>query len=215
MQITVFGASGKVGRLVVHGALARGYKVVAFVHSHDPFEKTDKLKVVKGDIYRGQDVAKALKGSRVVVSCLGSWGRKTASGNRNVLTSAMLEILPAMKTQKIERIVTLTGSGALAPNATPSRAHRWFMRLTAPFPAGKVFKDGETHMKLLQGSGLAWTTVRSPLMNNKNNAKYKLNGGNGNHYQTISRQAVASAIVDQLESLKWLHKAPVISRAKK
>lgn len=214
MQITVFGASGKVGRLVVQGALERGYKVVAVVHKHDPFEKTDKLRVVKGDIYSGQDVTKAIKGSRVLVSCLGSWGRKTPSGNRNVLTSAMLEILPAMKAQKIERIVTLTGSGALAPDAPRTWAHRWFMRLMTPFPAGKVFRDGEDHMKLLRGSGLAWTTIRSPIMNNRHGNSYALGTGNGNHYLTISRQAVANAMLDQLESLQWLHQAPVIRRAK-
>jgi putative NADH-flavin reductase len=214
MQITVFGASGKIGRLVVAEALARGYKVVAVVHKHNPFEKADRLKVMQGDIYSGRDVAKALKGSRVVVSCLGSWGRKTATGNRNVLTAAMLEILPAMKSQNIERIVTLTGSGALAPDAPRTRAHRWVMRLLAPFPAGKVFRDGEEHMKLLRGSGLAWTSIRSPLMNNMDGDGYKLSDGNGNHYLTISRQAVAHAVVDQLESLEWLQKAPVISRTK-
>lgn len=214
MQITVFGASGKVGRLVVEEALSRGYKVVAVVHKHNTFEPTTNLRVVQGDVYNGADVAKAIKGSRVIVSCLGSWGRKTKQGNRNVLTAAMLQILPAMKAQKIERIITLTGSGALAPSVKQGRAHRWFMRLMAPFPAGKVFRDGEQHMRLLQASGLAWTTIRSPIMNRRKKPEYALGERGANHFRTISRQAVAHAMLDQVQNLQWLHKAPIIKPAK-
>ena len=90
--MTVFGASGKVGRLVVMQALKRGYSVVAFVHSHDPFVATTNLRVVKGDIYNADDVGKALKGSEAVISALGSWGTK----NRNVLSSAMKVVIPDM-----------------------------------------------------------------------------------------------------------------------
>src|SRR4051812_42365964 len=100
MQVTVFGASGKVGRLVVAEALQRGYSVKAFVHSRNPFEDSPKLKVVKGDVYDSDDVAKALRGSDAVISCLGSWGSK----RRDVLSSAMRMIIPAMTEQKIGRI---------------------------------------------------------------------------------------------------------------
>lgn len=209
MQITVFGASGKVGSLVVEEALRRGYTVVAFVHSHDLFSPSGKLIVIKGDIYDSADVAGALKGSDAVISCLGSWG----TSKRNVLTAGMQAIVPVMVEQKIKRIVTLTGSGAVDPNMLPSSSHKALMRLLAPFPAGKVFGDGEKHMRLLAESDLDWTTIRSPIMNNFGKSTYQLGSKPQGPLATINRKAVATCMLDQLEIKENIHSAPIIRRA--
>lgn len=206
MTITVFGASGKVGRLMVAEALRRGLNVRAFVHSQNPFDDTAGLTVIRGDIYRGDDIAKALDGADAVVSCLGSWG----TPRRNVLTAAMRSIIPAMQQLGITRIITLTGSGALAPDKRPSALHRLFMRLLAPLPAGKVFADGEQHMKLLAASDLAWTTVRSPVMRSGIDPQYELAGSGGAPIPRVNRSAVVAAMLDQLASRDWLRQAPVI-----
>jgi putative NADH-flavin reductase len=208
MQITVFGASGKVGRLVVAEALRRGLQVRALVHSHNPFDEMPGLTVLIGDIYRAEDISQALKGADVVVSCLGSWG----TVKRNVLTTAMEAIIPTMQEQKITRIVTLTGSGALT-HRKPNIFHRALMALLAPLPAGKVFADGEQHMRLLAESGLEWTTIRSPLMNNLDGTGYRLTARMGNHLRTISRVAVANCLLDQLDSDEWLRQTPIIRRS--
>ncbi len=119
-QITVFGASGKVGRLVVAELLGRGHNVVAFVHSQKLTEKdfvrdsvhdakaTKNIRIVQGDIYNAVQVAAALSGSQAVISVLGSWGTK----RKDILCSAMRAIIPAMEQQHIQRIVSLTGHDA-------------------------------------------------------------------------------------------------------
>jgi putative NADH-flavin reductase len=215
MKIVVFGASGKVGRVVVRQALARGYEVVAFVHKNNPFGTEPDLEVCQGDIYRGEDVQKALEGCDAVVSCLGSWGRKTPEGNRNVLSSAMAQIIPAMREQNISRIMTLTGAGAAPPDRELSVFHRLIMKLLAPFPAGKVFADGERHMHLLIDSGLDWTTIRSPIMNDRQGTGYTLKLVNGSALPMVGREAVAASMLDQLESSEWSGKAPALFRDKK
>jgi putative NADH-flavin reductase len=209
MTITVFGASGKVGRLVVVEALKRDMTVRAFVHSHDPFDEHANLTVMKGDIYRSDDVARALAGADAVISCLGSWG----TAKRNVLTAAMRTIVPAMQSHKITRIVSLTGSGAASPGRKPNLLHRLLMGSIAWTPAGKVFADGERHMRVLADSGLQWTTIRSPIMNNLDGTGYRLTARIGNHFRTISRRAVAACLLDQLQSTDWLRQAPVIRRS--
>lgn len=208
MRITVFGASGKVGSLVVEEALRRGHTVVAFVHNRDLFVPNNKLIVQKGDVYNATDVAKAVQGSDAVVSCLGSWG----TPKKNVLSAAMRAIIPAMRTQKITRIVTLTGSGAIAPGVQPSAGYKLMMQIVQPFPAGLVFHDGEEHMRLLAASGLTWTTLRSPIMNNMGSAAYKLDARAALPLATIKRQAVANALLDQLDSDEFLVSAPIIHR---
>jgi putative NADH-flavin reductase len=208
MQITVFGASGKVGSLVVEQALRRGYRVVAFVHNHSLFAPSGKLSIRKGDIYNAPDVVAALKGSDAVVSCLSSWG----TPGKDVLTSAMRTIIPAMVEQKIKRIVTLTGSGANEPGNNPSVSYKLMLQVLAPFPAGKVFCDGEDHMKLLADSNLRWTTIRSPVMNNRGTDGYELNLKAGSPLTTIKRAAVATALLDQIDAANFLHQAPIIHR---
>jgi putative NADH-flavin reductase len=207
MQITVFGASGKVGTLVVEEALRRGFTVTAFIHRRNLFAPSGNLAIVQGDIYNSTDVAKALRGSQAVVSCLGSWG----TPKKNVLASAVQAIIPAMHEHKIQRIITLTGSSALEPGASPQLTHRLLLRLLAPFPAGKVFYDGEEHMRLLAQSGLDWTTVRSPVMNNIGKA-YTLNLRPANPWETITRTSVAKALLDQIQSSDFRAAAPVIHR---
>lgn len=196
------------GSRVVELALKRGYKVVAFVHNHDLFVPDNSLVVKKGDIYDAEKVAAALVGSEAVVSCLSSWGTK----RRDVLTAAMQAAIPAMEQANIMRIVTLTGSGAPAPDAVASTRHGLLARIIESTPAGKVFHDGENHMQLLAASSLDWTTIRSPFMSNFGMLKYRLNLKTGNPLATIKRQAVAEAMLDQLESNEYVRQAPLIHR---
>lgn len=212
MRITVFGASGKVGRIVVRRALERGYQVTAFVHKNNPFDDVADLHIVTGDIYSGDDVRKAIADSDAVLSCLGSWGQKTPQGNRNVLSAAMERIIPAMTEHHIDRIVTLTGAGAAEPHQEMSGGHKLMMKILAPFPVGKVFADGERHMHLLLDSPLDWTTIRAPVMNGRPEAAYTLKLEAGGAFPTVSREAVAASMLDQLESDQWSHQAPALFR---
>lgn len=208
MQVTVFGASGKVGSLVVEELLKRRHTVVAFVHSHNLFSPSGNLIVLQGDVYKKEDVTRALQGSEAVISCLGSWG----TPKRNVLITAMRAIIPAMQEQNISRIITLTGSGAVEPGKPLKVSQELFLKLLAPFPAGKVFRDGMEHMNLLAASNLEWTTLRSPVMTNGGAKDYYLNLKVGGPLETISRIGAARALVDQLEADDYLRMAPVLHR---
>jgi len=194
-----------VGSLVVEEALRRGHTVVAFVHSHNLFSPSGKLIVRRGDVYNAADVAGAVQGSDAVVSALSSWGTK----GRDVLSSFVGAVVPAMVSQNMTRLVTLTGIGV---EQNPGPVHRSLLKLMAIVPFGKVFADAENHVRLLGQSSLDWTTVCSPVMNNFGGPTYKLNLHLGNPLATISRQAVAAALLDQIESTEYLRQTPVIHR---
>lgn len=205
ITVTVFGASGKVGCLVVENLLASGYTVKAFVHSSSPFELSDKLQIVRGDIHNANDVRSALDGSDAVISCLGSWGTK----NKDVLASAMKNITPAMEKHNIKRIISLTGSAASLPNEKLRLIDK-LNRALLNIVGHKILLDGESHLRQLDESPLDWTVVRSPVMKSNAKTDYHLQLVTPSPLATISRTAVAKAIVDQLKSTDFVKSAPHI-----
>jgi putative NADH-flavin reductase len=206
-QITIFGASGKVGRQVVALALQQGYRVVAFVHSQDPFAANDKLKVVKGDIRDRAAVAAALSGSSAAISTLGSWGTR----NKNVVTTGMRAIIPAMEQIGITRLVTVTGAGARWSGDRPGFLDR-LGHVLLRIAAAKILQDGEEHLRLLDESRLEWTCLRSPVMSKRRGSDYRLDLQPPVPWAAIPRPAVAQALVIQLKNLDYVRSAPFIHR---
>lgn len=207
MQITVFGANGRVGRLVVKEALRRGHIVLAFVHGDSLLPARSSLTVLQGDIYDQEAVNRALSGSQVVISCLGSWH----TPNKDILSSGMKHIIPAMQASGIRRIVSLTGADARDEYDKPDLIHRCAhlaLRVIAP----RILKDGEEHIRLLRQSDTDWTVVRSPVMNNFGKDTYRFSLGLAPVWTTINRAGVAKAMVNLVEAGQFIKAAPVILR---
>lgn len=207
MKVVVFGASGRVGRKVVALLLAQGHEVVAVVHTQNPFTPQKRLKIVTLDIHDEVKVTEVILGSQAVLSTLSNWG----SEKGDVLTAAMKAIAPAMKKAGVKRIISLTGNAAFTTLDKPSivqKANRAMLAKIAP----KVLYDGEAHMAVLRQSGLDWTVLRSPVMNELGSVQYKLKNQLSGVTATIHRDAVAQAMVDQVRDNKWVRKTPTIWR---
>lgn len=207
MVIAVFGASGKVGRLVVAEALARGYQVRGFVHSHNTLTEHPNLSVIRGDIYDAQSVSLAIQGCQAIVSALGSWG----TSNKDIVATGTRHIIPAMQAYGIERIVSLTGADAFDIDERPS-VLRGCSHALAGLIAGKILADGEEHIRLLRSSSLDWTVLRAPVMTNSARIFYKLSMQPTTHWQTIPRKAVAKAMIDQVDGPGYSGAAPFLHR---
>lgn len=208
MKIVVFGASGRVGQLIVKKLLANGHVVRAVVHSHNPFSANGKLEVIKGDVHSAENVQAAVKDCGAVVCALSSWGTST----KDIQVAAMTNIIPAMKAEGISRIVSVTGTGVIDANDPPSwlaRLGRVFIRLVSR----QVFDDGEKHLALLNQSSLDWTVVRSPVMKQKGKAGYfTLSNKAPAPWATVARDDVAQAMVDSVANSRWTRQAPYIKR---
>ena len=207
-QVTVFGANGRVGRLVVAELVNRGYTVVAFVHNRSHFIETPRLRVISGDIYNAQDVEKALDGSSAVISAPGSWGTPM----KNILTVGMKHIIPAMKARDLSTIISLAGADARASGDMLEVVHRVSYPFLTAF-IGKILADGERHITLLEKSDLDWTVIRSPIMLKRtpNHDRYTLDVRRPFPWQTVPYRLVALAMVNSLQDRTWSKEAPFIS----
>lgn len=205
MRIIVFGAGGKVGRLVVGELLRRGHQVTAFVHSKSPFSPDTNLEIVKGDIYVPAQIAEAMTGQEMVISCLGSW----RTPGKDVLTVGMNNIVSIMKQAGIQRIVSLTGHVAIVAGEPVSGLDRLAHR-AMELAADKILHDGENHIRILQASGLAWTVLRSPIMTKQPASAYQLQSRRPLPWSTISRLSVVQAIADQCGNSQLVGQAPFV-----
>lgn len=211
MRITVFGASGKVGRLVVHRLLNDGHDVTAFVFGTSPFEENPGLKVITGDVHNLEDVMPAVKEAEAVLSTLGSWGTK----QKDILSSGTKNIVTAMQQHNVTRVVTLTGADAVSSTDKPTFFDRLFHALLKLSPARKILADGEQHIELLSRSSLNWTVLRSPIMNERGDTKqYKITLHKPKLWETIHRHSVANAMVDLISDSTYDKTAPYICRTK-
>lgn len=207
MHITVYGASGKVGQLLIKELLANQHTVTAFVHSHNPFNGLTGVAVITGSVEDQAAVTLAAVDSEVLISTLGSWGTPT----KTVVSTGTKAIIAAARQHNIERVITLTGASAFCRADQPTyldRCTHHLLNVLAP----KILKDGEAHLQLLEASSLNWTTVRSPAMLNFGKSDYRFTTRLPSLLATISRPAVVRAIVDQVTATDHYKQAPVVRR---
>lgn len=207
MQITVFGASGRVGRQVVNLLLDADYAVVAFIHNQNPFEAQAKVKVVRGSITDQAAVSAAITGSQAVISTLGSWGTPTD----NVVSTGTIQIVKAMTNQNLRRLITVSGASAFCSQDSPTLQNQVTHGVLALLMK-KILLDGEEHLRTLEASSLDWTCIRSPAMTGSKSTAYSLVTALASLLASVPRRAVAQCLVDQIKDTTHIMKAPVIRR---
>lgn len=207
MRITILGASGNIGYRLTKVLLENGHEVTAFVHSKGLNSiSSEKLHIIKGNIHDAIAVKRAIHGSQIVVSTLGSWGSKT----KDIVGTAAINVVPAMDAEHIKRFISLTGSAACLPNQ-PETVLQHASRILLSIIAKPILTDGETHLRILSASDLDWTTVRSPTMSNKKSSTYKLSTVPPAPWVMVSRDAVVAALVELIEKGGYSKQAPFIS----
>jgi len=207
-KILVLGATGGTGRLVVSQALARGYDVAALVRSPGKGSGLEGAQLVVGDARDETTLREALKGRDAVVSALGT----AASPFREVtlLSTATRALVSAMKAEQVARLVCITGIGA---GDSAGHGGLLFDNLIFPLLLRHVYADKNRQEAIVRNSGLDWVLVRPSVLNDKpsRDTIRALTDLSGFHGGTISRQDVATFVVEQLRANTWLHRSPLIT----
>ena len=212
MTVTIFGATGVVGKQLIIHAMAKGWMVKAFgrnvesmidkeLHLH-----SENFKVIKGYVFDAGEVNFALKGSDAVLSALGGaftgTDKSRSLGTKNIITQ--------MKETHVSRIVALGGRGVL-----PDAKGNYLMDAT-DYPPEYIpvsLEHKEAYLYLKQ-SGLDWTFVCAPNI---------VTGAADNQFVTCSEAAtdkwevsagnLALFMVEELERKQYLQKRVGISNS--
>lgn len=160
MNITIFGANGRTGRVLTRHALAAGHEVTAVTRHPDLFPLRDpRLTVFGGDATDSTSVDRAVAGKDAVLSLLGvPYTRKTIT----IYSEGAANIVDAMHRHGIRRLICV--SSTAVDHRYDNGGGFFFERVLKPAIAatiGRTTYDDQRRMEaLVAASDLDWTIVR-------------------------------------------------------
>ena len=151
MNICLFGATGRVGSIILENALSQEHNVRVLVRDSRKLKlSADGLLVKEGNVLNENDISNCISGSDVVICALNTDGTTT-------LSDSMPFIIKHMKEQGIQRIISIGTAGILQARSAP-----YLYRFQSSESKRKSTRDAEEHLKaylILMDSGLDWTVV--------------------------------------------------------
>ncbi|MEV7913748.1 NAD(P)-dependent oxidoreductase [Streptomyces griseus] len=194
MRITVFGATGGVGREVVGQALSAGHEVTAVVRDPDrlpaSLDRAALHAVVRLDDPAA--VRAAVAGRDAVLSGLGSRGRK-ANGVAERLTG---RIVSAMEAEGVRRLLVVSAA-PVGPEPADDPLVDRLMRRAIGAVLAELYADLARMEAALARSATDWTSVRPPKLTDgpRTGVYRKAVGGTPRSGRSISRADVAHAML--------------------
>ncbi|MCG7202827.1 NAD(P)-dependent oxidoreductase [Streptomyces arenae] len=162
MNLTVFGATGGIGREIVGQALASGHRVTAVVR--DPARLTvtgPGLEVVRADLTDPEAVRPAVTGRDAVLSGLGPRSTKDAG----VAARLTRTVLAAMEAAEVRRLVVVSAA-PVGPEPDDGLVDRAARALVSKILKA-VYDDLREMEAELSRSSTDWTSVRPPRLQDK------------------------------------------------
>lgn len=199
MKLTVFGATGQVGREIVRQALAAGHEVTAVIRDAARFPVTgDALHVsTVPAVDDPESLRDAVAGRDAVLSGLGPRRRKDAG----ITTPLTRSVLRAMELTGVRRLLVIS---AAPVGQVPE--HESFMWAKVGLPLVKaIYKDHYIDLAnmedMLARSAMDWTVARPPrLVNKPLRGVYRtVVGGNVRGGTSIGRADLAHAMLAMVD----------------
>lgn len=190
MRVLVLGATGGIGKFLLEFATARGHEVTAFVRSPQKIAlKSERLRVVPGDLLHAEQLAQALLGQNVVLSAFGpaTLRRVTTRGEFGTALAT------AMERSGMRRAVVVSSGLLFEEQNTIGKLLR-----------GTLFRNLLPDMSAMEATlekdGLEWTIVRPPRLTNGPLTKsYSVADGRLPRGMTVSRACVADFMIKEAE----------------
>jgi uncharacterized protein len=201
MKITIFGATGMVGKHLIDQARIHGHSVRAFGRNVFTKYSTGRknLELIKGYLFEDDDIEAALHGCDAVLSAIGG----DVNGLDKTRSLGMKHIVAGMEKTGVKRIVAIGGLGIL------QAGENQVLFRTPAFPEQykPVSIEHYSAWQHLQNSSLDWTMVCPPdILDAEFTAKFITK----KDYPAVGVMRInagdlAEFMVQQLENDKFLH----------
>jgi len=207
MRLTVFGATGGTGKLVVEQALAAGHEVTALARDPGKLAQHPRLRVVKGSLADAGAIEQAVTGADAVISALGPRSNDPVFE----ISQGMTKIVAAMKKCGVKRLVMTAGMGVAAPGDQPNLINKAISGLLA-LMAKNVAEDMRRAVATARESGLDYTVLRAPRLTDKPGGGPVKYGyvGKGVGFE-LARADYAKALLEAATQGKHVREMPGVS----
>jgi uncharacterized protein len=211
MHVTLFGATGDLGRECLAQCLDAGHAVTVLVRNPDklPSALRDRITVIKGDGLILDDVARALPaGTDAILFAVGV-DEKTSPPD--LCTDVTRHILDVMRRQRIPKLVWCGGGSNLRPEDVITFGARFVRWYSENFLKHR-HADKEHQLRLLDDNAdLCWIGVRPLQMKSgPRKGSYRLGYNAFSGLSSISFADCADAMVNMLEDDTWRGKVPIV-----
>lgn len=210
MKITIFGATGKTGQIVVRKALEAGHALRAFARTPEKLSMShDRLTVIKGDSLDAAAVTEAIRGSDAVVSLIGV----NPKSLEPVFAASVANIVAGMRASGARRLVMSAGAGVGDPDDAGGLV-AWLIGGLIKLLARQAYEDGLAAAATIRAANdLDWTMVRLPMLSDEPGGRGSLRIGylGKGTGPRLSREDLADFMLRELVERRYLRQAPVIS----
>ena len=185
-----------------------GHSVTALTRSPEKLGLQHlSLKIIHGDIQEGEVVEQAVAGVEAVISALGPTQNRPAFE----ISKGMENILAAMKTCGVRRLVISVGAGVGDPNDSPTPISRLMVVLLKLFSRW-VYEDMLRTVDLVRASHLDWIIVRVPMLTAEPKSGEVRVGWVGKGVGArLARADLAEFMLRQIDADAYFRQAPAIS----
>jgi putative NADH-flavin reductase len=154
MQLTVLGATGGIGRLILPLALEQGHHVTAFARAPEKIRSNgSRLRVLGGDLFNSAQMAEAIRGSDAVLSAFGPTTLKSTHQRREFGRT----LVEALKMAGVRRFIHVS-------SALLFQGEGLLMKVMAGTVFRNVVADSRDCEAEMAKPDFSWTIVRPPRL---------------------------------------------------
>lgn len=206
-KIAIIGGTGKVGRHIAFRALENGYQVRMLVRNPKKLTvRDDRIEIVEGNAQNLKDIQKLLKDCQIVINTFGQPLKE-----KQIYSSVTENILEVMTDLQIDRYIGVTGGSLTINGDKKSIINRVGAKLFEVFYSNMMIDKKKEWQILKDNKLIKWTLIRLPfIVDGKEigDIKEDLTDMPGTK---ITNRDIATFIINQIENLKYVQKAPFIS----
>jgi len=206
--LTVFGATGALGKHVVQRALEAGHTVRAHARTPDKLGLShERLVVIQGDFADKASIDEAVQEAPAVVSCIGhSKGQDPA-----MYGVGMQHVIDAMHNAGASRLLAISGAGLELPGDEGGVGRRIIITLLKLL-AGDLLKGKQAEWSTIADAPVDWTVVRvARMVERAPSGSVAVHATQVSGKTAVAYADVAAWMLDQLHSSTWSKQAPFVS----
>lgn len=165
------------------------------------------IKIVKGNVLNPKDIQKTLEGCQVVINTFGQ-----SLKGKQIYSSVTETILEKMAELQIERYIGVTGGSLTIDGDKKTLINKVGTRIFEII-FSNMMKDKKREWHFLSSNNLIekWTLVRLPFIVDQEEIGHLKEDLKDMPGTKITNGDIATFIINQIEDLKYVKKAPFIS----